>query len=416
MSEKIRFLFSLSFFDSSIAAFFFYHPTTMAITTGTQTPTNRYRVLVCDSIDAAGVSLLASIAAVEVRGKLSEEELTAMVGDYDALMVRSATKVTAKVLAKADRLKIVGRAGVGVDNVDLNAATNKGIYVVNSPMGNTVAAAEHTLTLMFAISRHVAAAHASMVAGSWRRNDFMGSQLQHKTLGIVGLGQVGGHVGRVCRELGMSLMAYDPFANTAKAEALGCRLAPLDEVLAQADIISFHVPLNEETKNFIDKKKFALMKSSAKIINTSRGGIIHEDDLCQALEKKQIAGAALDVFEVEPLSKDSPLFAAPNLLMTPHLGASTFEAQASVAVDVAQQIKETLLGSLPMSAVNIPGMRLSELQHLIPLLRTCEVLGRIAMQSLDGPVKSINVILEGSYAEEKGNPFVMAVTKASHLP
>eukprot|EP00922_Rhytidocystis_sp_ex-Travisia-forbesii_P062128 GHVS01091987.1.p1 GENE.GHVS01091987.1~~GHVS01091987.1.p1 ORF type:complete len:569 (-),score=84.42 GHVS01091987.1:322-2028(-) len=371
----------------------------------------KYHVLVTDSIDPTGVDILSSVAVVDRKTKLTEEEICEVIGGYDALMVRSGTQVTTKIIEKGKRLKIIGRAGVGVDNVDVVTATKSGIFVVNSPLGNTVAAAEHTLALMLALSRHVAAGDASMRDGKWDRSRFVGTQLQHKILGVIGLGQVGSHVARVCREMGMQVYAYDPFVNELKAKALGCTICSLHQIFQEADYITLHVPLIEQTKNMICAETISMMKPTARVINCSRGGVVNEVDICAALISGKLGGAALDVFEVEKgLPSDSPLLTAPNLIMTPHLGASTHEAQVNVAVDVAQQIKETLLGSIPESAVNIPGLRPSEMESLRPLLSCGNALGRVAAQLLIGPVETISVTLEGcEYAEERGEPALLAV-------
>eukprot|EP00922_Rhytidocystis_sp_ex-Travisia-forbesii_P062132 GHVS01091991.1.p1 GENE.GHVS01091991.1~~GHVS01091991.1.p1 ORF type:complete len:592 (-),score=69.87 GHVS01091991.1:425-2128(-) len=373
--------------------------------------TKKYHVLVTDSIDQAGVDILSSIAVVDRKTKLTEQEICNLIGDYDALMVRSGTQVTKQIIENGKKLKIIGRAGVGVDNVDVATATNAGIFVVNSPLGNTVAAAEHTLALMLSLSRHVPSGDASMREKKWDRSRFMGTQLQHKILGIIGLGQVGSHVARVCREMGMHLYAYDPFVNELKAKALGCTICSLQQIYQEADYITLHVPLMDQTRNMINAETLGLMKPTARIINASRGGVINEVDLCNALKAGKIGGAALDVFEVEKeLPADSPLLSTPNLIMTPHLGASTQEAQVNVAVDVAQQIKETLQGSMPESAVNIPGLRAAEMESLRPLLSCANSLGRLAAQVINAPVEAISVTLEGcEYAEERGEPALLAV-------
>ncbi|CEM11643.1 unnamed protein product [Vitrella brassicaformis CCMP3155] len=375
---------------------------------------SRFRVLVSDPIDSAGVDILSTVAEVDIKTKLTEDQLCEIIGQYDALMVRSGTQVTDRILARAARLKIVGRAGVGVDNVHVKAATDKGIFVVNSPLGNIVAAAEHTLAMMFALARNVPAADASVRAGKWERNKFMGSQLQHKILGIVGLGQVGSHVAKVGREMGMKLVTYDPYVNTQKAEALDCSVVSMEELFRLSDFITLHVPLIPETKAMINAETLKHMKPTARIINCSRGGVIDEKALSEALQQGRLAGAALDVFEDEKaFPADHPLLNCPNVVLTPHLGASTHEAQVNVAVDVAQQIKETLLGNLPQSAVNIPGLRAAELQQLLPLLTCCDTLGRLAVQLLYGPMERITVVLEGDYAAERGEPPLLAVAKGA---
>eukprot|EP01068_Selenidium_serpulae_P009766 Selendium_serpulae@DN5317_c0_g1_i1.p1 len=374
----------------------------------------RYRVLVSDSIDDVGVRILEKVARVDKRTGLKESEICDIVKDYDAIMVRSATKVTAKIVEAGSKLKIIGRAGVGVDNVDVAAATERGIYVVNSPTGNIVAAAELTLGLMLSVARNISPADASVRDGKWERARFLGSQLQGKTLGIVGLGQVGSHVARVAREMGMRLLAYDPYVNEQKAKSLKCQVLTLDNLLAQSDFVSLHVPKLPETTKIINAKRLALMKPTAYLINCSRGGVVDEEALAEALKAGTIAGAALDVFEEEnPFPEDHFLMSAPNLVVTPHLGASTREAQVNVAIDVANQIVETLHGNLPHSAVNLPGLRPAELGELGPLLNCCARLGRVAAQMLDGPLERIEVVAEGPYSTSPTDPLLLAVANGA---
>lgn len=370
----------------------------------------KFKVLITDSIDFKGVEILQSIAQVDIRTNLNEDEICNIIPQYHALMVRSGTRVTSRIIKSGSNLLIIGRAGVGVDNVDVQTATEHAIFVVNSPMGNTVAAAEHAICLMFALSRHICDADRSLRDLKWERSKFMGTELQFKTLGIVGLGQVGRHVARICREIGMHLLCYDPFVNEQKALSLGCKKCTFEELLQNSDFVTMHIPLTNETRHMINKKTLSIMKKTAKLINTSRGGIVNEGDLAEALQNGQLGGAALDVFEVEKaFPADSPLLNAPNLIITPHLGASTVEAQENVAVDVAHQIKDTLLGNLPTSAVNIPGIRISEVQHLRTLLNCCETLGFLAAQLLNEAAICVCVTLEGAYADEKGEPLLLAV-------
>ncbi|CEL95534.1 unnamed protein product [Vitrella brassicaformis CCMP3155] len=374
----------------------------------------RFRVLVSDSIDNAGIDILSTVADVDVKTKLTEDQICEIIPEYDAMMVRSGTKVTEKIIRSSKKLKIIGRAGVGVDNVNVKAATDTGIFVVNSPLGNTVAAAEHTLALLMALSRNIAPADASMRALKWERNKFMGSQLQGKILGIVGLGQVGSHVAKVAREMGMKLLTFDPYVNEAKAASLDCQIVTLEELYKMSDYITLHVPLIPETKHMINADTIKTMKRTCRIINASRGGVIDEKALVEALKEGRLAGAAMDVFEEEKaFAEDNPLLTAPNMLLTPHLGASTHEAQVNVAVDVAQQIKDTLQGNLPQSAVNIPGMRAAELQQILPLLSCCDDLGKVTVQLLQGALEKITVTLEGEYASERGDPMLLAVAKGA---
>lgn len=351
-----------------------------------------------------------------MKTKLSEDELCAIIGDYDALMIRSGTTVTRKIIeACSERMMIIGRAGVGVDNVDVPAATERGIFVVNSPAGNTIAAAEHTLALLFSSSRMVAQADASMRAGKWERPKFMGSELANKTIGIIGLGQVGGHVAKVALAMGMKILAYDPYINRARAESLHAKVSVLEDLLAESDFITCHVPLVPATKHLINKERLGLMKKTARLINCSRGGVVDEVALVEALKEGKIASAALDVFEVEQAkAANDPLLTCPNLILTPHLGASTTEAQINVAIDVARQICDTFRGDLPAAAVNIPGIRPAQLKEIKPLLSLADDLGRLAARVARGAVTKVIVTLEGDYAKvgkDSADPLVLAAAK-----
>eukprot|EP01066_Platyproteum_vivax_P003132 Platyproteum_vivax@DN14028_c0_g1_i1.p1 len=371
-----------------------------------------YKVLVSDPIDKLGIEILESVAEVDVKPKLSEDEICAIISDYDALMVRSGTNVTEKIIKASNKLRIIGRAGVGIDNVHVKSATEKGIFVVNSPQGNTVAAAEMTLALMLSLARQVSPADASMRKGEWNRACFMGSQLYKKTLGIVGMGQVGSHVAKVCREAGMELLVYDPFVSEAKAKSLDAKLVAIEEIWKNADFITLHVPLLPSTKNLVNEDAIKLMKPGCRLINCSRGGVVDETALCKALSENRIAGAALDVYEVEKaIAADSELLNVPNLLLTPHLGASTFEAQENVATDVAQQIKETLEGGMPQSAVNIPGMRASEMAEMMPLLRLADWLGQLAGGMVDGALVEVQAVQKGNYTHCRSQPLMLAAVK-----
>ncbi|NCJ06862.1 phosphoglycerate dehydrogenase [Synechococcales cyanobacterium C] len=369
------------------------------------------KVLVSDPIDPAGLELLAQVAQVDVRTDLTPDDLIQTIPAYDALMIRSGTRVTQAVIEAANQLKIIGRAGVGVDNVDVPAATRKGIVVVNSPEGNTVAAAEHTLALMLALSRHIPDANASLKTGRWDRKRFTGVEVYKKTLGIVGLGKIGSHVAAVARSLGMKLLAYDPYLSQERAEQLGCRLVELDFLFAEADYITLHLPKTPETQHLINADTLAKMKPTTRIINCARGGIIDEQALAEALKVGQIGGAALDVFENEPLG-ESPLCALEgNLVLTPHLGASTEEAQINVAIDVAEQIRDVLLGLPARSAVNIPGLRPELLEQLKPYLQLAETLGNLAGQLAGGRIESLEIRLQGELATSDGQPIVIAALK-----
>ncbi|MGF1493465.1 MAG: phosphoglycerate dehydrogenase [Microcoleaceae cyanobacterium] len=370
------------------------------------------KVLVSDPIDQVGIDILSQVAQVDVKTGLAPEELLRIIPEYDALMIRSGTRVTQEIIEAANQLKIIGRAGVGVDNVDVPAATRKGIVVVNSPQGNTIAAAEHALAMMLALSRHIASAHPSVVEGKWERKRFVGVEVYKKTLGIVGLGKIGSHLAAAAKAMGMKLLAYDPYISQERAEQLGCRLVDLELLLQESDYITLHMPKTEETYHLIGAEAFNSMKSTARLINCARGGIIDEAALAEAVEQGKIAGAALDVYENEPLEADSPLRAvADKLVLTPHLGASTQEAQVNVAVDVAEQIRDVLLGLPARSAVNIPGLYPDALEKLKPYLQLAETLGNLVSQLAGGRVDYLNVSLQGELANNNSQPVVVASLK-----
>ncbi len=374
------------------------------------------KVLVSDPIDQAGIELLGQVAQVDVRTNLPPEELIQIIPDYDALMIRSGTRVTKEVIEAATQLKIIGRAGVGVDNVDVSAATRKGIVVVNSPEGNTIAAAEHTIALMLSLSRHIPDANRSVKAGKWDRKSFMGVEVYKKTLGVVGLGKIGSHVATVARALGMKLLAYDPYLSSERAEQLGCRLVELDFLLQEADYITLHLPKTPDTHHLINATTLAKMKPTTRIINCARGGIINEQDLAEALQAGKIAGAALDVFEHEPLGESPLISLGRELVLTPHLGASTEEAQANVAIDVAEQIRDVLLGLPARSAVNIPGLRPEMMEKLKPYLLLAETLGNLVGQLAGGRIEALDVRLQGELAGDEGHPIVVAALKGLLSP
>jgi D-3-phosphoglycerate dehydrogenase / 2-oxoglutarate reductase len=375
------------------------------------------KVLVSDPIDQVGIDLLAQVAHVDVRTDLSPEDLIKVIPEYDALMIRSGTRVTREVIEAASQLKIIGRAGVGVDNVDVPAATRKGIVVVNSPEGNTIAAAEHTLAMMLSLSRYIAEANQSVKSGKWDRKSYTGVEVYKKTLGVIGLGKIGSHVATVARAMGMKLLAYDPFLSQERAEQLGCSLVDLDLLFAEADYITLHLPKTPETQNLINAKTLAKMKPSARIVNCARGGIIDEAALAEALKNGQIAGAALDVYDSEPVAKDSPLLAlGKEALLTPHLGASTEEAQTNVAIDVAEQIRDVLLGLPARSAVNIPGLRPDVLEKLKPYMQLAETLGNLVGQLAGGRIESLDVRLQGELASNDSQPIVVAALKGLLTP
>jgi D-3-phosphoglycerate dehydrogenase / 2-oxoglutarate reductase len=369
------------------------------------------KVLVSDPIDQAGIDILSQVATVDVKTDLTPEQLVGEIVDYDALMIRSGTRVTAAVIEASKKLKIIGRAGVGVDNVDVPAATRRGILVVNSPEGNTIAAAEHTLAMMMAMSRYIPEANRSMKEGKWDRKTFTGVEVYKKTLGIVGLGKIGAHVATVAKAMGMNLLAFDPFISTERAEQIGCQLVDMDALLRESDYITLHIPKTPETTNLIDEAAIAKMKPTARIINCARGGVINEAALAKALAEGRIGGAALDVFDAEPLG-ESPLRAlGKEMVLTPHLGASTEEAQEKVAVDVAEQIRDVLLGKSARSAVNIPGLRSDVMEKLKPYLDLAETLGNLVGQLAGGRIESLTITLRGDLATNQGQPIIIAALK-----
>ena len=370
------------------------------------------KVLVSDPIDQAGIDILAQVAQVDQRVGLSEDDLKAMIGDYDALMIRSGTQVTADVIKAGGRLRIIGRAGVGVDNVDVPTATQQGVLVVNSPEGNTIAAAEQALALMLSLSRHVPQAHASTMAGGWDRKKYVGNELYKKVLGVVGLGKIGSHVARVCNAMGMEVIAYDPFISADRAQQMQVRLSSLENLFEQADYITLHLPRTPDTENLVNAALLGKMKATARLVNCARGGIIDESALADALTAGVIGGAALDVYAQEPLAADSPLRSVQErLILTPHLGASTTEAQENVAVDVAEQIRDVLLGLPARSAVNIPGLSAEIMERLKPHLQLAETLGLLVTQLSGGQLQELEVRLQGEFAQHPSQPLVIAALK-----
>jgi len=369
------------------------------------------KVLVSDPIDQAGLDILSQVAQVDVKTTLSPEQLVGIIAEYDAMMIRSGTRVTQEIIEAGKQLKIIGRAGVGVDNVDVPAATRQGIVVVNSPEGNTIAAAEHALAMMLSLSRHIPEANQSVKNSQWDRKRFIGAEVYKKTIGVVGLGKIGSHVATVARSMGMKLLAYDPFISLERADQLGCRLVDMDLLFREADYITLHIPKTPETTHLINAEALAKMKQTARIINCSRGGVIDEAALSEALKAGKIAGAALDVFESEPLGESPLRELGKEVILTPHLGASTAEAQVNVAIDVAEQIRDVLLGLPARSAVNIPGLSSNVLEQLKPYMRLAETLGNLVSQLAGGRIELLNVRLQGELATNNSQPLVVASLK-----
>jgi len=370
------------------------------------------KVLITDPIDQSGIDILSQVAQVDQKIGISDSDLADIIKDYDALMIRSGTQVTEKIINSSKKLRIIGRAGVGVDNVDVKAATQKGVLVVNSPGGNTIAAAEHTIAMMLALSRNIPIAHSSTISGKWERKHFVGNELFKKKLGVVGLGKIGTHVAKVANSLGMDVMGYDPFVSNERALQLKVRLSELDILFKESDYVTLHLPRTPETENLVDIKVLNSMKSNAKLINCARGGIIDEKALADALENSIIGGAAIDVFSEEPLNIKSPLLKVKkNLILTPHLGASTKEAQENVAVDVAEQIRDVLLGLSARTAVNIPGLSPDIMDSLKPHLQLAETLGLLITQLSGGHIHKLELKLQGEFVQHPSKPLIIASLK-----
>lgn len=373
------------------------------------------KVLITDKINEIAKNILIEDKniKVDVLPTMQEDELCKVIAGYNALMIRSETKVTKKVLEAAKNLKIVGRAGVGVDNVDVETATQKGVIVVNSPDGNTNAAAEHTIALMLSMARNIPDAVASTKSGLWERSKFVGTEVFGKTLGIIGLGKIGSHVAKVAIALGMKVVVCDPYTTKEAIEALGCEYIPhLDDFWGKCDFITVHTPKTRETTHLINKNSINRMKKGVKIINCARGGIIDEQALKEAIESGQVSAAAIDVYEAEPDIKSSPLFSAKgNIILTPHLGASTSEAQLNVAIDVANQIKEVLSGGSAASAVNIPSLKPEKLEPVKDYMQLAENIGELAQQIVEGNLKAIEIIAKGKLASLDISPLETAILK-----
>uniref|UniRef100_A0A804LW20 phosphoglycerate dehydrogenase n=1 Tax=Zea mays TaxID=4577 RepID=A0A804LW20_MAIZE len=352
-------------------------------------------VLVAEKLSEAGLAVLRQFADVECAYGMSPAELLAKAAQFDALIVRSGTKVTREVLeAGQGRLRVVGRAGVGIDNVDLQAATEVGCLVVNAPTANTIAAAEHGIALLASMARNVSQADAALKAGKWQRNKYVGVSLVGKTLAVMGFGKVGSEVARRAKGLGMHVIAHDPYAPADRARALGVELVSFDEAIARADFISLHMPLIPTTSKIFNDESFAKMKTGVRIINVARGGVIDEDALVRALDSGKVAQAALDVFTVEPPPKDSKLVLHENVTVTPHLGASTVEAQEGVAIEIAEAVVGALRGELAATAVNAPMVPAEILSELAPYVSLAEKLGRLAVQLVAGEsgIKGVKVV------------------------
>ncbi|MBR1943483.1 phosphoglycerate dehydrogenase [bacterium] len=371
------------------------------------------KVLVTDKCNDIAREIVSEVAQVDVLPTMTEDEYVENIGKYDALIIRSASKITKKIIDAADNLKIIGRAGVGVDNIDVDAATQKGIIVVNSPDGNTNAAAEHTIAMMLAMVRNIPNACQSTKEGKWDRAKFTGVEVFGKTLGVIGLGKIGSHVAKVALALGMKVVVYDPYTSENAVKAIGADyVADLNNFWGVCDFITVHVPKTKETVNLINKDTIAKMKDGVRLVNCARGGIINEEDLREALDKGKVAGAAIDVYCNEPDIQSCPLYGCEkNVLMTPHLGASTSEAQINVAVDVAKQIKEVLSGGSATSAVNIPSLKPAVLEPVKDYMTLAQNVGELADQVADGNLKSIELNFKGNLASLDVSPLETAILK-----
>src|SRR6266540_3059470 len=357
-------------------------------------------VLISDALSPSAVQIFKDRGIeVDFQPKLGadKERLAQLIGDFDGLAIRSATKVTPKVLEKAKRLKVIGRAGIGVDNVDIPAATAKGVIVMNTPFGNSITPAEHAITLMLALARQIPQADASTQAGKWEKNRFMGVEITSKTLGVIGCGNVGSIVANRALGLKMKVVAYDPFLAPERAAELGVEKVDLPELLRRADFVTLHTPFTDKTKSIIDGKAIAAMRKGVRIINCARGGLVDEDALRAALDSGHVAGAAFDVFTEEPAT-NNPLFGHPNVVCTPHLGAATTEAQENVALQIAEQMSDYLLRGAIANAVNFPSITAEEAPRLKPFIKLVEQLGSFAGQVTESSLKSVKLLYEGHVA------------------
>lgn len=371
------------------------------------------KILVSDSLSEEGLTILKESGFdVVVDTGLSEDQLVEKIKGVDALVIRSGTQVTARVIEAADKLKIIGRAGVGVDNVDTDAATKKGIIVSNTPDGNTLSAAEHTCAMMMSVARNIPQACASLKADKWERNKFMGVEFNKKVLGVIGLGRIGAEVAKRFQSFNMTVLGYDPFVSEERAKSMGITLTTVEDICRKADFITVHTPLTKDTKNLVNTAMFDVMKPTARIVNCARGGIINEDDLADAVESGKIAGAALDVFVEEP-PLGSRLLKSDKIIVTPHLGASTVEAQVNVAIDIAHEIIGVLNGEGAKSAVNIPAVRPEVMEVISPYVKLAEVSGKIAATLIGTGYDKIELAYNGDISTKDVRTVTLAALKGA---
>ena len=374
----------------------------------------RPKILIADSISQRGIDELKAGDALEVtvRTGQSEADLVQLVPEFSALVVRSQTKVTAPILRAAAKLRVVGRAGVGVDNVDLEAATRRGVIVMNTPGGNTISTAEHAFSLLLSVARKIPQAHVNLQSGKWDRKQFEGTELYNKTLGIIGMGRIGSELSRRAIAFGMRVLAYDPYLSSSRARSLQVELIEeLDELLPLADFITLHTPLTAETHHLLNAERLTKTKSGVRLINCARGGLIEEAALVESLGNGQVAAAALDVFETEPLPANSPLRGIPNLILTPHLGASTIEAQESVGIEIAQAIRAALLEGTIRNAINMPNLDAKTLAIVGPHLRFGEKLGRFLSQVAPKRVETLHINYSGRVNEVDTTAITRSILK-----
>ena len=374
------------------------------------------KVLISDKLSSSAVEVFKNRKLdVDIKTDLSPKELVEIIGEYDGLAIRSNTKVTGKVLSAATKLKVIGRAGIGVDNVDVEAATARGVAVMNTPFGNAITTAEHAISLMTALARQIPAANSSTHAGRWEKSMFMGVELFGKTLGIIGCGNIGSIVSDRALGLKMKVIAFDPYLSQERADDLGVEKVELESIFSRADFITLHVPLTDTTRNIIDAKSIAKMKTGVRIINCARGGLVNEADLKIALEEGQVAGVALDVFEQEP-AKSNSLFGMDNVVCTPHLGASTNEAQENVAIQIADQISDYLLSGAVSNALNMPSVSAEDAPKLKPYIKLAEDLGSFAGQITTSGLKSVTVDYAGHVATLNTRPLTSIALKGLLSP
>ncbi|MBN1692022.1 MAG: phosphoglycerate dehydrogenase [Dehalococcoidales bacterium] len=368
----------------------------------------RKKVLVTDPISKEGIEVLLKKAQVDIKAGLKPEEITAIIGEYDALIVRSQTKVTAAIIEAGKNLQVIARAGVGIDNVDVEAATRCGIVVINAPTGNTVSAAEHAIALILALARNIPQANTSLKSCAWKRSEFMGTELRGKTLGIIGLGNVGSEVAKRAQAFEMRLIGTDPLVSVEYAKKIGVKLVDMKKLLKESDFITLHIPLTPQTKGYIGAKELAMVKPNLRIVNCARGGLIDDNALVKAIQDKKVAGAAVDVFEKEPCT-DSVLFSEDRIIVTPHLGASTTEAQVLAARDVAEQIVDIFQGLPARAAINVPYITSETLTVLEPYLKLANSLCKLVYKLAGGQSKTIRIKYNGDIANYDTNPIKAAV-------